>query len=83
MSKTYRFSLGIKHYVNHTNFTNVPLNNTLSHTKINQSFTVIRHYSITLYQYKFGVGAMGEVVHYSGFAVSFSNKAWESHLLER
>ena len=83
MPKTYRYSLGIKHYVNHTNVANVPFNNTLSRTVINQSRTMRSHYFSNLYQYKFVLGATGEAVHYSGFAVSYSNKALGSHLLER
>ena len=82
MSKTYQYSSGIKHCVNHNDFTNVPLDSTSSRTIINQSCTMISHYLSTLYQYKFVVGATGEAVHYSGFAVSFS-KAWKSHLLEK
>ena len=68
--------------MNHNDFTNVPLDSTSSRTKINQSCTMISHYLSTLYQYKFVVGATGEAVHYSGFAVSFS-KTWKSHLLEK
>ena len=50
MPKTYRYSSGIKHYVNHTNVAKVIFNNTLSRTVMNQSRTMISHYFSTLYQ---------------------------------